>query len=99
MKAIKVYELRDIFPRPICTFKTFKEVHGEEAQSKCFVCDHKFAENDDLYLAQFHKLPNKLICKDCWDKANEELGSCKNEDPKLTPCPKLATNEQDIWES
>lgn len=93
MKAIKVYELRDIFPRPICTFKTFKEVHGEEAQSECFVCDHKFAEDETLYLAQFHKLPNKLICKDCWDKAKEELESCKNEDPKPTSFPGLTTNE------
>ena len=78
-KVVKTYEIRYLFPKTLSwRLRKLKEVN-KKVQSKCLVCNHKFGEDEEVYLASIAGTTNKLICSSCWDKINEKLNSEKNE--------------------
>ena len=44
-----------------------------KVQRCCFNCNHKFADDDDMYLAMFKGTLNHFLCKKCKDKALSDL--------------------------
>lgn len=80
MKVIKVtkrtYEVLDAANKPFLKFgqfRTTRERIGLSVQRCCFNCNHKFKDDDDVYLVILKGTLNKLFCKSCNDKALNEL--------------------------
>lgn len=54
-------------------FREIRERLGLKVQRRCFNCDRKFAEDDDIYLAMFKGTLNHFLCKDCMEIAKNDL--------------------------
>lgn len=54
-------------------FREIRERLGMKVQRCCFNCNHKFADDDDIYLAMFKGTLNHFLCKKCKDKALSDL--------------------------
>lgn len=57
-------------------FRKFREIRerlGLKVQRCCFNCNHKFTDDDDMYLAMFKGTSNQFLCKKCKDKALSDL--------------------------
>lgn len=72
----KVYECLDVADKPFMKFGKFREIRerlGLKVQRRCFNCNHKFTEDEDIYLAMFKGTLNHFLCKNCKDKALSDL--------------------------
>lgn len=54
-------------------FREIRERLGLKVQRRCFNCGHRFAEDEDIYLAMFKGTLNHFLCKNCKDKALNDL--------------------------
>lgn len=78
-RVVKNYEIQSLFPKSFnWQFRKLKEI-SKKVQSTCFVCNHKFGEDEEVYLMAIVGTTNKLICSNCWNKINEQLNLEKNE--------------------
>ena len=72
----KTYKVLDAVDKPFLKFGQFRksrESIGLSVQRLCFNCNHKFKEEDDVYLVILKGTLNKLFCKECNDKALNDL--------------------------
>ena len=75
-KTIRRYEVLHAVEKPFLKFRQFRitrERIGLPVQRCCFNCNHKFKEDDDVYLVMLKGTLNKLFCKECNDKALKDL--------------------------
>ena len=78
-KVTKTYEIQCLFPKKFSwKLSEFKKVNAK-ILNECFVCEHKFDKDEQVYLASIVGTENQLICNNCWDRINTELNSDKNE--------------------
>ena len=71
-KTIRRYEVLNAVEKPFLKFGQFRksrESIGLSVQRCCFNCNHKFKDDDDVYLVMLKGTLNKLFCKECNDKA------------------------------
>ena len=80
MEVVKItrttYECLNAVDRPFSKFGRFRENRerlGLKVQRRCFNCGHKFAEDDEIYLAMFKGTLNHFLCKNCNDIALNDL--------------------------
>lgn len=72
----KVYKCLDVADKPFMKFSKFREIRerlGLKVQRRCFNCGHRFAEDEDIYLAMFKGTLNHFLCNNCKDKALSDL--------------------------
>lgn len=72
----KTYKVLHAVDKPFWKFgqvRTTRERRGLSVQRCCFNCNHKFKEDDDIYLVMLKGTLNKLFCKKCNDKALADL--------------------------
>ena len=72
----KVYKCLNVTDKPFTKFGKFREIReslGLKVQRCCFNCGHKFKDDDDVYLVMLKGTLNKLFCKNCNDKALNDL--------------------------
>lgn len=72
----KTYKVLHAVNKPFLKFGQFRKAResiGLSVQRLCFNCNHKFKEDDDVYLVMFKGTGNKLFCKECNDKALNDL--------------------------
>lgn len=72
----KVYKCLNVTDKPFIKFSKFREIRerlGLKVQRCCFNCNHKFADDDDIYLAMFKGTLNHFLCKNCRDIAMNDL--------------------------
>lgn len=72
----KTYRVLHAVEKPFLKFGQFlksRESIGLSVQRCCFNCNHKFKDDDDVYLAMFKGTLNHFLCKNCNDKALEDL--------------------------
>lgn len=82
----KTYEVLDAVDKPFLKFgqiRKSRESIGLPVQRLCFNCNHKFKEEDDVYLVMLKGTPNKLFCKECNDKALADLRKEVNNEQHL----------------
>lgn len=75
-KTIRRYEVLQATSKPFLKFEQFRKVResiGSSVQRCCFNCNHKFKDDDDIYLVMLKGTLNKLFCKECNDKALKDL--------------------------
>ena len=81
----KTYKVLHAVDKPFLKFGQFRksrESIGLPVQRLCFNCNHKFKEDDDVYLVMLKGTLNKLFCKECNDKALADLRKeVRNENP------------------
>lgn len=60
---------------PFMDFKVFVEARKDmrNTPKTCFVCNHKFTDNETIYIAPVMRDKNRIVCADCAKKIN----SCK----------------------
>lgn len=71
----RVYKCLSVAEKPL-KFGYFREVRerlGLKVQRCCFNCNHKFTDDDDIYLAMFKGTLNHFLCKNCRDIAMNDL--------------------------
>lgn len=71
----RVYKCLSVAEKPL-KFGNFREVRerfGLKVQRCCFSCNHKFADDEYIYLTMFKGTLNHFLCKDCRDKALSDL--------------------------
>ena len=80
MEAVKIiekkYEVLQAVDKPFLKFgqiRKSRESIGLSVQRLCFNCNHKFKDDEDVYLVILKGTLNKLFCKSCNDKALNEL--------------------------
>ena len=74
-KTIRRYEVLQVTSKPFWKFGAFRKTReriGLSVQRCCFNCNHKFKDDDDVYLVMLKGTLNKLFCKECNDKALKE---------------------------
>lgn len=52
----KVYKCLNVTDKPFIKFSKFREIRerlGMKVQRCCFNCNHKFTDDEDMYLAMF----------------------------------------------
>ena len=57
-------------------FGKFREIRkrlGLKVQRCCFNCEHKFSDDEDIYLAMFKGTLNQFLCKECMETAKNDL--------------------------
>ena len=54
-------------------FREIREHLGLKVQRRCFNCEHKFSDVEDIYLAMFKGTLNHFLCKDCMENAKSDL--------------------------
>ena len=72
----KVYKCLNVTDKPFTKFGKFREIResrGMKVQRCCFNCNHKFTDDDDMYLAMFKGTLNHFLCKNCRDIAMNDL--------------------------
>ena len=72
----KTYKVLNAVDKPFLKFGQFRksrESIGLSVQRCCFNCNHKFKDDDDVYLVMLKGTLNKLFCKECNDKALKDL--------------------------
>lgn len=72
----KVYKCLNVTDKPFAKFSKFREIRerlGMKVQRCCFNCNHKFTDDDDMYLAMFKGTLNHFLCKKCKDIAMNDL--------------------------
>ena len=72
----KAYKVLNAVNKPFLKFGQFRksrESIGLSVQRLCFNCNHKFKDDDDVYLVMLKGTLNKLFCKSCNDKALADL--------------------------
>ena len=72
----KVYKCLNVTDKPFTKFSKFREIReslGMKVQRCCFNCNHKFTDDDDMYLAMFEGTLNHFLCKNCRDIAMNDL--------------------------
>lgn len=72
----KTYRVLHAVEKPFLKFGQFRKVResiGLSVHRYCFNCNHKFKEDDDVYLVMLKGTLNKLFCKKCNDKALNDL--------------------------
>lgn len=72
----KVYKCLNVTDKPFTKFSKFREIRerlGMKFQRCCFNCNHKFTDDDDMYLAMFKGTLNHFLCKKCRDIAMNDL--------------------------
>lgn len=77
--VIKSYEIQCLFPKKFSWKLSELKKVNTKIPNKCFVCEHKFGKDEQVYLASIVGTENQLICNNCWDKINAYLNSEKNE--------------------
>lgn len=80
MEVIKIiknaYQVTQASEKPFMKFGTFRETRerlGLSVERRCFRCGHKFKDDEDIYLVMLKGTLNKIFCKECNDKALEDL--------------------------
>lgn len=80
MRVVKItkkeYEVINAVENPFSKFGEFKKTResiGLSVQRRCFNCGHAFKEDEDIYLTMFKGTLNHFLCKNCNDKALEDL--------------------------
>lgn len=80
MEVIKIirnaYKVMNAVDKPFTKFGKLRETRerlGLKVQRRCFNCGHKFNDDEDIYLAMFRGTLNHFLCKNCNDKALEDL--------------------------
>ena len=71
----RVYKCLSVAEKPL-KFGKFREIRerlGLKVQRCCFNCNHKFADDEHIYLAMFKGTLNHFLCKNCKDKAMGDL--------------------------
>lgn len=59
---------------PFMDFKTFIDARKDMRNTPkiCFVCNHKFADDETIYLAQVKRDKNRIVCEHCATKINNQ---------------------------
>lgn len=74
--SAKTYEVLGIYPYPPTwgKFKATREkYHLPVAKfERCFSCNHKFSEDEKLYVMVVKPEGNKLVCEKCAEKYKQE---------------------------
>ena len=80
MEVVKItrksYKCLNVTDKPFTKFSKFREIRerlGMKVQRCCFNCNHKFTDDDDMYLAMFKGTLNHFLCKNCRDIAMNDL--------------------------
>ena len=80
MEVVKItrksYKCLNVTDKPFTKFGKFREIRerlGMKVQRCCFNCNHKFTDDDDMYLAMFKGTLNHSLCKKCRDIAMNDL--------------------------
>lgn len=79
MEIVKVitkrYEVLDVSPKPFKFggFRYVREKMGLSVEHECFVCSHKFDDDEDIYLAIVKGTHNRFLCNKCKDIALSDL--------------------------
>ena len=80
MEVVKItrksYQCLNVTDKPFTKFSKFREIReslGMKVQRCCFNCNHKFTDDDDMYLAMFKGTLNHFLCKNCRDIAMNDL--------------------------
>lgn len=80
MKITKItkreYEVLHAVNKPFLKFGAFRNTReqlGLSVERCCFNCNHKFNDDDDIYLVIVKGTHNRLLCKKCNDKALNDL--------------------------
>ena len=80
MEVVKVttkrYKVVDAASSPFISFGKFRDSRkriGLSVERKCFNCNHKFEDNEDIYLVMLEGTHNRLFCKKCNDLALLDL--------------------------
>ena len=80
MEVVKItrksYQCLNVTDKPFTRFGKFREIRerlGMKVQRCCFNCNHKFTDDEDMYLAMFKGTSNHFLCKKCKDKALSDL--------------------------
>ena len=47
--------------------------NAEKGLSKCFICNHKFDSNEDVYIGFVRKHKNVFLCECCMREVNEDV--------------------------
>lgn len=70
------YEVINAVNHPFMKFGTFRKIRerlGLSIEKCCFNCNHKFKDDEYIYLVIVKGTHNRLLCKDCNDKACDDL--------------------------
>lgn len=81
MEVVKItkrtYRVLQAVDKPFLKFGAFRKVREERLGLSldrcCFNCGRKFKEDDDIYLVMLKGTHNRLFCKECNDKALDDL--------------------------
>lgn len=79
----KIYKVLQVAEKPFLKFGQFRATReriGLSVQRYCFNCNRKFKDDDDIYLVMLKGTLNKLFCKECHDKALNDLNKKGSED-------------------
>jgi len=74
----KTYEIRQIrWEKPAFKWGKFRDTRKKHGMSvskfeKCFFCEHKFAEEEDMYIGTVSIEGNRMFCLECANKYKEE---------------------------
>lgn len=82
----RIYKVLDANNKTFLKFEQFRksrESIGLSVQRRCFSCNHKFKDDEDTYLVMLSGTHNQLFCKECNDKALDDL---KNDPPNKNIC-------------
>ena len=75
-KTVRRYEVLNAVEKPFLKFGQFRKTResiGLPVPRFCFNCNHKFKDDEDVYLVMLKGTLNKLFCKECNDKALKDL--------------------------
>lgn len=75
-KTVRRYEVLNAVEKPFLKFGQFRKTResiGLPVHRFCFNCNHKFKDDEDVYLVMLKGTLNKLFCKECNDKALKDL--------------------------
>ena len=72
----KAYKVEQATEKPFLKFGTFRETRerlGLSVEKRCFNCGHNFKDDEYIYLVMFNGTLNHFFCKNCNDKALDDL--------------------------
>ena len=74
----KKYQILDVFNKPFMKWGIFRQTRERIGLSTnklqhCFICNHKFTEDEYFYLSPVKYVGNMSLCEECAKKAIDQL--------------------------